>query len=209
MFKMFLSKGGLIAALLIIIAILLALLSFARDEVKEQKALVTRYKENTISLMSDVERFKVQLDNEHTLSAARINQLTMALDEYKAVRNKDIGIIKQLQNDIRDLKSATNVEIISKDSVPAMVEIVNPDTISAAFTSEWIDLYCQIIVSQKTGYFEYSKKEEVKIFREIPVKKLFWGLIRLKKQKQARVTAISLDPNSEIISVEYIEVVKK
>lgn len=201
--------GGWKIALLAIIVALGALAYIFYGKYKDEKVRATEMAGNAVALTERVQQYKVELDKKTSLFVSQAHQLTLVIDDYKRIRSQDAALIKKLKTNIKDLRSAATVTIITRDTVPGdTVYIDRNQAIVAEYTSKWIDISCTIEKGLKEPVFAYAKRDSLKLVKEVPYKRIFWGLIRWPAEKSAIYKVVSLDPKTEVVGLEYIEIRK-
>lgn len=201
--------GGWKIALLAIIVALGALAYIFYGKYKDEKERATEMAGNAVALTERVQQYKVELDKKTSLFVSQAHQLTLEIDDYKRIRSQDAALIKKLKTNIKDLRSAATVTIITRDTVPGdTVYIDRNQAIVAEYTSKWIDISCIIEKGLKEPVFAYEKRDSLKLIKQVPYKRIFWGLIKWPAEKSATYKAVSLDPKTEIVGLEYIEIRK-
>ncbi|NCU31267.1 hypothetical protein EOM57_05810, partial [Candidatus Saccharibacteria bacterium] len=148
--------GGWKIALLAIIVALGALAYIFYGKYKDEKERATEMAGNAVALTERVQQYKVELDKKTSLLVSQAHQLTLEIDDYKRIRSQDAALIKKLKTNIKDLRSAATVTIITRDTVPGdTVYIDRNQAIVAEYTSKWIDISCIIEKGLKEPVFAY------------------------------------------------------
>ena len=96
---------------------LLVALGFSLNSLKKVKAESSKYKANTETLLSEVERYKIQ----DSLSAARVSSLELTMKEFERFRAEDAALISELKRknrDLSDISKAQSETIIALRAVP-------------------------------------------------------------------------------------------
>lgn len=201
--------GGSRIALLAIIVALGAVVYIFFGKYKAEKERATEMAGNAVALTEQVQQYKIELDKQTSLFVSRAHQLTLEIDDYKRIRSQDAALIKKLKTNINDLRSAATVTIITRDTVPGDTVYIDRNlAIVAEYNSKWIDITCTIEKGLKQPVFTYEKRDSLKLIKEVPHKRILFGLIKWKKEKSAIYKAVSLDPNTEIVGLEYVEIRK-
>lgn len=194
--------------LLIIITLMGVVLFVTKAKYAKEKEKNEMLSGNALALTEKIDQFQVQYDQETKLNASKVHQLTLQLKDYKKMRSEDVILIKKLKENIKDLKSAATVTIVTRDTIPGdTVYIDKNEAIRAEYASKWIDITCTID-KQNEAIFSYNKRDSLKLLKTIPYKRILWGLIKWRKEKAATYKAISLDPKTTITGLEYIEIIE-
>lgn len=195
--------------LLIIITLMGVVLFVTKAKYAKEKEKNEMLSGNALALTEKIDQFQVQYDQETKLNASKVHQLTLQLKDYKKMRSEDAILIKKLKENIKDLKSAATVTIVTRDTIPGdTVYIDKNEAIRAEYASKWIDISCKIEKGQNEAIFAYNKRDSLKLFKTIPYKRIFWGLIKWRSEKAATYKAISFDPKTTITGLEYIEIIE-
>ena len=171
-----------------------------------------RLKSNQETLLKENETYKTKLG----LYAVKTSDLEFTLSEFKKYRKDDYDVIQKLNLEKKGLQSmiSTNMETINSLQLALKDSTIIKDTIlkteiavkSFEYNSKWIDIKGYVGDSL---YIEHIKnRERLKIaMHKVPKKFLFIKLpISIFGFKDNQLDIISLNPNTKIDSVEYINI---
>ena len=166
-----------------------------------------RYKNNTETLMGDVERYKIQ----DSINVARVQSLELTLDEFKRFRAEDEAIIKQLRNKSRDLQSVITTQsqtIIALQSIPRDTVIIRDSVkIKAKMLQcgdEWYDFDGLLTENEFTG--NVITRDSLLLAETVKYKRFLGFLWKTSKVQNRMMDVISKNPHVVIQDVELITI---
>lgn len=194
-------KLGLVGVCLVGV---IAYQAIAIHKIKAEKEI---YRNNTTTLLSDVER--LQLDS--TTSAIQINTLKLSLDEYKQYRAEDAELIKQLGVKLKNIQSSskTTIEVDAPIQTIVVRDTVFSDSIAhcvqlVQYKNDYIQFDGKIINDSLTAQINVPITIHQMLYK-IPKHKFLWWSWGCKQIKQV----ISCDnPYVNIKYSEFIEINK-
>jgi hypothetical protein len=158
---------------------------------------------NIKALCDTVVHYKVQ----DSLNAATVIELQLSKNELQKKRNEDKKLIEQLTREA-ELQSLKKIEAIKCDTIK--IELVdtfqNNSIKSFEFYSEWTDV--SGIITCDSINLNIVNREALIITESLQKKKL-WFIklpVWLFGYKHKRLDVVSKNPNTEIQSVEYINI---
>ena len=196
--------------------ILLGIVVVQSASIKKLKKDVTIYKHNTETLMTEANQFKIR----DSLSAVKVSELSLTLEEYKRYRAADAEIIKDLQIKNKHLKSVNTVQstmiaelegrfkdtvIIIQPAVDSLPPVV--DSVRYLHIEDpWITLDGYDAHGQFIGTVE--SRDSLLIASEVQYKRFLGFLWYTSKIKSRSVSVMSKNPHTVVLNTEYIEIRK-
>lgn len=178
-----------------------------------------RLKANQEVLLDSLELYVVA----NNLSAARVNTLEMTVSEYKRYRAEDAELIAKLRADILagvasvSLQNSVRIGTAVRDSViyrvkDSTIHRIRDEPIDTVriirYDSEWTSLYGHLCGDSLDLYIR--NRERLLITENLERKKLWF--IRLPPKifgyKNKSVNAVSLNPDTKIVGLEYVRIYK-
>lgn len=157
---------------------------------------------NNVSVLCDtVAHYKVM----DSLNAATVMELQLSKTELQKKCNEDKILIEQLTKKAK-LQSVKKVEIIKHDTIKIELKNLpqNDSVKSFEYHSTWTDI--SGIISSDSMQIDIVNREALVITESLEKKK-FWFIrlpVWLFGYKNKRLDVVSKNPNTEIQSVEYI-----
>jgi hypothetical protein len=195
-----------------IVAVFVAMfvtISIQRSTIKQRTEERDRYRNNTESLMNDVEKYQVS----DSLNAARVRSLSLSIDEYKRFRSDDAEIIRKLRIDTKDMQNVISTQsktILSienaliRDSL-IYVEIEGERIVDTIRCIEYHDQWTDIVGCSNGNLF-MENRDKLLLTTDVKFKKfLFWNTKKIKSQT---TNAVNMNPRTTINELEHIIVVK-
>ena len=169
-----------------------------------------RYKNNTETLLSDVELYRTR----DSLSAAKVQSLELNVREYQRFRAEDAQLIKSLQVKNRDLaavnktQSETIIELmaIPRDTIIIRDSIQIP-AIAVHCGDDWYDFDGLLTKDRFSG--KLANRDSLVIAETVKYKRFLGFLWKTKRIKDRQVDVVSKNPHTSIIGVEHIGIEKK
>lgn len=189
------TKIPYIIAIIILIACYISL-SHLKNENKRLKA-------NQETLLDSVKSFKVS----DSLKAITVGNLELSLKQYKKYHADDAILIKQLKGQKPEVIIKPNVQTEYKIRTELKDSIVYKDTLKTIlYKSKWN--YVSGFIAKDTINLSIINYDELLITESLQKKKfLFFRLpISIFGYKRKVLNVISKNPNTKIISAEYITI---
>lgn len=184
---------------LIIFLIAISLISYFNSRKIEKEN--TKLKANQETLLDSISHFKVA----DSLNAVTVGNLELSLKQYKKYHSDDAAVIAQLKSQkpkvISTVETRTeySIKTVTKDSV------VYKDTLKTIlYADKWNSV--KGFIHKDTISLNIANNEELLITECLQKKKfLFFKLpISIFGYKRKTLNVISKNPNTSIISAEYI-----
>ena len=168
-----------------------------------------RYRNNTETLLSDVERFRVA----DSLSAARVQSLELSISEYRRFRAEDAAMIQSLKKRNNDLAAVNKTQaqtIIELRSAPKDTTIIRDSVLVPAVAvhcgDAWFDFNGVLTADEFTGTL--VNRDSLLIAETVQYKRFLGFLWKTKQVKAREMNAVSKNPHTEILGLEYIVIEK-
>lgn len=182
------------------------------SRIQQLKVDKSRYKNNTEVLLSDLNRYRTK----DSLNVAMVDELQLKMSEYKRFRQEDAELIKTLQLNNRDLERITTMQTETihelRGSMKDSIVYIPGDTITKVLKcidirDEWIDLHGCV---DEGGQFIGSLRcRDSLVVVESGKRGRFLGFLwRTKKVKNRNISIVSKNPNTDILGIEYISLVR-
>lgn len=148
-----------------------------------------------------------------SLNAVKINNLSFTVKELRAFREDDFRLIEQLKVDKHGLQNlvTTKTKTITslKASLVDTVFVVNSVKVQAKafnYKSKYTDV--EGLIVKDSVSLNIENREELKVVGHVAQKRFLWIKLSIKYfgYKEKQVEVISLNPNTKIIDVEFINV---
>lgn len=189
-----------------IIAILIGLVWLQMSRIQEIKSDRDIYKNNTESLLKDIETYKTK----DSLNAATVGELKLELSDFKEFRENDAKLIESLQIKNRDLKAVTTAQsqtIIRlrgtvRDSIIYRDNVIVDTLYCLDIMGKWFDLHgCANGEHEFTGTFQ--NRDSLLIAETVKYKRFLWILWKTSKIKDRKIDVVSKNPDTKILGVEF------
>lgn len=170
-----------------------------------------RYRQNTESLLVEVEEFKVR----DSLSAAKAQDLSLKLSELKKYRKEDAKLIADMGVKLRNLQAAasmateTRTEFVTKiirDTVYKSEKDENKppqglnDSALINYEDKWITFKGRLENGQFRG--NIVSRDSLLIAENVKYKRILWWRTKRVKSRDFRV--MSKNPHTKIVGCEHI-----
>ena len=196
---------GIAAALVAI----LCLCYFQHRKIQQLAGDRDRYRNNTETLLSDVERFRVQ----DSLSAARVQSLELTVQEFKRFRAEDAALIQSLKKrnqDLASINSAQSQTIIALQAIPRDTVVIRDSVkvpaVAVHCGDAWFDFDGILTEREFTGTL--ANRDSLMIAETVQYKRFLGFLWKTNKVKAREMNAVSKNPHTEILGMEYIVIEK-
>ena len=195
----------ILAAIMAAMLVVIVLQGVSVSRIKSER---NRYKENTRTLLVDVNTYKVR----DSLNAAKAQDLSLKLSELKKYRQEDAKLIADMEVKLRNLQAVasmvteTRTEFVTKIVRDTIFKAVN-DTNKAAiidYEDKWLTFKGRLENGQFRGNIISS--DSLLIAENVRYKRfLFW---RTKRIKSRDFRVVSKNPHTKIVYCEHIIVEK-
>ena len=193
-----------------IIGAIAAVLYGQYARIKSLTAERDKYRSNTETLLQNVEQYKTK----HSLNAATVGALRLTLSEYQKYRADDAALIKRLQTKNRDLQAVTTAQLETinelRGTVRDSVVYLPGDTVTTVLrcvdiVEPWFELHgCAHPDNTFTGV--HINRDSLLIAATVKYKRFLGFLWKTRKVKSRKIDAVSKNPATHILRVEYIEI---
>lgn len=196
---------GIAAALVAI----LCLVSYQHRKIQRLTNERDKYRNNSETLLSDVERFRVR----DSLSAARVQSLELNIQEYKRFRAEDAALIQSLKKRNNDLSAVNKTQaetIIELRSAPKDTTIIRDSILIPAVVvhcgDAWFDFDGILTRDEFSGTL--VNRDSLLIAETVQYKRFMGFLWRTNKVKKREMNCVSKNPHTKILGLEYIVIEK-
>lgn len=195
----------ILAAIMAAMLVVIVLQGVSVSRIKSER---NRYKENTRTLLVDVNTYKVR----DSLNSAKAQDLSLKLSELKKYRQEDAKLIADMGVKLRNLQAVANMgtetrtEFVTKIVRDTIFKAIN-DTNKAAiidYEDKWITFKGRLENGQFRG--NIISRDSLLIAENVRYKRfLFW---RTKRIKSRDFRVVSKNPHTKIVDCEHIIVEK-
>lgn len=195
----------ILAAIMAAMLVVIILQGVSVSRIKSER---NRYKENTRTLLVDVNTYKVR----DSLNAAKAQDLSLKLSELKKYRQEDAKLIADMGVKLRNLQAVasmgteTRTEFVTKIVRDTIIKAVT-DTNKAAlidYEDKWLTFKGRLENGQFRG--NIISRDSLLIAENVRYKRfLFW---RTKRIKSRDFRVVSKNPHTKIVDCEHIIVEK-
>lgn len=168
-----------------------------------------KYRNNTETLLSDVETYRVR----DSLSAARVQSLELTVMEFERFRADDAALIKQLKSRNRDLAAVNKTQsqtIIELRAAPRDTFIVRDSipipAVAVHCGDAWFDFTGVLTRDEFTGKLEH--RDSLLLVETVQYKRFLGFLWRTNKVKNRQLDCVSKSPHNSIKGLEYVVIEK-
>ena len=167
------------------------------------------YRSNNDVLMKDVKTYQTK----DSLKAATVGELQLKLSEFEKYRAGDLELIKTLQTKNRDLQAVTTAQsqtiIKLRGSVRDSIVYITGDTITKTLKcidiiDKWYEMHGCIDNKMFSGTF--ICRDSLIIAETVKYKRFLGLLWKTRKVKNRKIDAVSKNPATHILGIEYIEI---
>lgn len=195
----------------LVILVLLGIIGLLWDQFLSQKKNLNRIKENMEVLLESnndlilkARHYQIQ----DSLNVAQINSLELTVKEFKAYREKDAKLIKDLKIRNKDLEALVNAKLETRDTIFVAVHDTIPGVATFNYTSTWTDLSGTIDMVKDTMQVSITNREDLEIVESVTRKRFLGFLWYCKKLESRKVNVVSHNPNTTIKNVSYTKIVQ-
>ena len=182
---------------------------WADRTIKRLTAERDKYRNNTETLLSDVETYRVR----DSLNAARVQSLELSVKEFERFRAADAALIKQLKARNRDLAAVNKTQsqtIIELQAAPRDTFIVRDSipipAVAVHCGDAWFDFDGLLTETEFTG--KLANRDSLLIAESVQYKRFLGFLWKTNKVKNRRVDVVSKNPHTSILGVEHVVIEK-
>ena len=168
-----------------------------------------KYRNNTETLLSDVETYRVR----DSLNAARVQSLELTVKEFERFRAADAALIKQLKARNRDLAAVNKTQsqtIIELQAAPRDTSIVRDSipipAVAVHCGDAWFDFSGVLTRDEFTGKLEH--RDSLLLVETVQYKRFLGFLWRTNKVKNRQLDCVSKSPHNSIKGLEYVVIEK-
>ena len=168
-----------------------------------------KYRNNTETLLSDVETYRVR----DSLNAARVQSLELTVKDFERFRSADAALIKQLKARNRDLAAVNKTQsqtIIELQAAPRDTFIVRDSipipAVAVHCGDAWFDFDGLLTATEFTGTL--ANRDSLLIAESVQYKRFLGFLWKTHKVKDRRVDVVSKNPHTSILGVEHVVIEK-
>jgi hypothetical protein len=197
-----------IAACVLMVAAAAALI-WADSRINALTAQRDKYKGNTETLLSDVEKYRVR----DSLNAARVQSLELSVKEYERFRADDARLIRDLKAKNRDLAAVNKTQsqtIIDLLAIPRDTLIIRDSVKVPAIAlhcgDAWFDFDGLLTEKEFTGTL--ANRDSLVVAETVKYKRFLGFLWKTKEVKDRQVDVVSKNPHTNILGVEYVTITK-
>lgn len=195
----------------LIILVLLGIIGLLWVHISSQKKNLDRIKENMEVLLesnNDLLLKSTQYKIQDSLNVAQIRSLELTIKEFKAYREKDVKLIKDLKIRNKDLEALVNAKLETRDTILVAVHDTVPGVATFNYTSTWTDLSGIIDMVKDTMQVNITNREDLEIVESVTRKRFLGFLWYCKKLESRKVDVMSHNPNTTIKNVSYTKIVQ-
>ena len=164
-----------------------------------------RYKGNTETLLSDVEKYRVR----DSLNAARVQSLELTVKEYERFRADDAALIKSLKAKNRDLAAVNKTQsqtIIDLQAIPRDTILIRDSipipAVAVHCGDAWFDFDGILTAEQFTGTL--ANRDSLVLAETVKYKRFLGFLWKTRKIEDRQLDVISKNPHTDIMGVEHV-----
>lgn len=195
----------------LVILVLLGIIGLLWGHISSQKKNLDRIKENMEVLLESnndlilkARHYQVQ----DSLNVAQIKSLELTVKEFKAYREKDAKLIKDLKIRNQDLEALVNTKLETRDTILVAVHDTVPGIATFNYTSTWTDLSGTIDMVKDTMQVSITNREDLEIIESVTRRRFLGFLWYCKKLESRKVDVVSKNPNTTIKNVSYTKIVQ-
>lgn len=171
-----------------------------------------KYRTNTETLLQEVSRYQTK----DSLNAAKVGVLELKLSEFEKYRASDAELIRTLQTKNRELERVTTTQMETINELRATVRdsvvYLPGDTVTTVLrcvdiVEPWFELHgCATPDGQFTG--THINRDSLLIVETVQYKRWLGFLWKTKKIKNREIDAVSKNPATKILGVEFVTIEK-
>lgn len=169
-----------------------------------------KYRNNTETLLSDVETYRVR----DSLNAARVQSLELTVKEFERFRADDAALIKQLKQRNRDLaavnktQSQTIIDLraVPRDTVVMVRDSIITPAVAVHCGDAWFDFDGILTADQFTGTL--TNRDSLLLAETVKYKRFLGFLWKTRHVQDRQLDVVSKNPHTEIMGIEHIVIEK-
>lgn len=200
-----------IAIYIIIIAMIAALFVMCVQRIDHLTKECDRYKQNSESLMSDVEQYRVR----DSLNAARVQGMELTLKEYERFRADDAALINSLKARNKDLAAVNktqsetiiDLQAMARDTVVIIRDSISVPAVALHCGDEWFDFDGVLADGQFTGTL--NNRDSLILAETVKYKRFLGFLWKTRRIQERQLDVVSKNPHTNITDVEHITIERK
>lgn len=196
----------IVAAIMAALLVVIVLQGVSVSRIKSER---NRYKENTRTLLVDVNTYRVR----DSLNAAKVGALELTIQEYKRFRAADAQLIKTLRTKNRDLTAVTTMQsqtIMKLSAIPRDTVIIRDSVAISAVAvhtgDAWYDFDGILADQEFTGTL--AVRDSLLVAETVQYKRFLGFLWKTKRIKNKQIDVVSKNPHTTIMGIEHIEIKK-
>lgn len=198
------------AVIAAIVVVILSVITIQHRRIQRLTGERDKYRDNTETLMSDVQRYKVR----DSLNAARVQALELTAKEYERFRSEDAALIRELKAKNRDLATVNKTQsetIIALQAIPRDTVVIIKDSIQVPAVAvhcgdAWFDFTGVLTRDEFTGKLEH--RDSLYLVETVQYKRFLGFLWRTNKVKNRQLDCVSKSPHNSIKGLEYVVIAK-
>ena len=176
-----------------------------RKKYKTEQELIEQISGNYTALTDTLRTYQVKVDKLTNLNASIAYRASIEAKEWKAKNGKDAELIKKMGIKLNNLQSATNVTIVTTDTITVEKIVFKEGKTNYQFNTEFMKANVAInYIQPDKSELSYEYTNDLLITNEFIQKKFLFFRIG-KKFKTAHI--VSKDKNCKITKFEYKEMV--
>lgn len=197
-----------IAALIISMYLKISGLKQINEDISRNQKILVQQKNEALL---ENQKYKVA----DSLNAAKISQLQLTLEDYKAYSAEKLDIIEQLEIKKANLEkiisthlnTINNLSLALQDSIK--IDSLKMDTVKCfRHTSKWCDIDGCISPQGDSVDLQIKNRESLIIVETVIYKRFLGFLWKTRKVKDRQLDVVSENPYTVIIGLDYVEVEK-
>ena len=196
----------IVAAIMAALLVVIVLQGVSVNRIKSER---NKYKENTRTLLVDVNTYRVR----DSLNAAKVGALELTIQEYKRFRAADAQLIKTLRTKNRDLTAVTTMQsqtIMKLSAVPRDTVIIRDSVAISAVAvhagDAWYDFDGILDDQEFTGTL--TVRDSLMLVESVQYKRFLGFLWKTKKVRNRQLDVLSKCPHTKIVNCEHIFIEK-
>lgn len=194
------------AVIAAIVVVILSVITIQHRRIQRLTGERDKYRDNTETLMSDVQRYKVR----DSLNAARVQALELTAKEYERFRSEDAALIRELKAKNRDLATVNKTQsetIIALQAIPRDTVVIIKDSIQVPAVAvhcgdAWYDFDGLLADGLFTGTL--ANRDSLVLAETVKYKRFLGFLWKTKRIKDRQLDCISKNPHTTIMGMEHV-----
>lgn len=165
------------------------------------------------ALLVECQKYKVA----DSLSALKTTALELTVKEYKDYNKESLKLINQLKSKNMSIQGIVETQLLTINTLAtSLKDTIHFDTTTSQidtlryfnYCSKWCEVQGYLDLKKDTVNLRIKNKEELKVVETVQYKRFLGFLWKTSKIKKRQVDVVSLNPNTEIMSCEYISIKK-